>query len=187
VARNASRPRDLGLLDTIDAFKGEAIEESVWRVVGEERDPVLGAPSQSRWCNNRFDVLYTAFERDGALAEVFALLASQPVFPSKIRFFAHHLSVRLKKVLRLQDFDQLAKLGVDIARYREHLYEWTQDIADAANFLGFDGLIAPSARCKGSILVVFTDRLGDPDAVHLRSSDASPIDWGQWKRAPNLA
>ncbi|MBI4969123.1 MAG: RES family NAD+ phosphorylase [Rhodospirillales bacterium] len=183
MARNASTPRDLTLLDAIDAFKGEAIEESVWRVVREGRDPILGAPSQSRWCNNRFDVMYTAFEREGAVAEVFALLSSQPVFPSKIRFFTHRLSVRLAKVLRLQDFEQLARLGVDVARYREHRYERTQDIADAAYFLGFDGLIAPSARFKGSILVVFTDRLKEADALHLDTTDPLPIDWGQWKKS----
>lgn len=174
------KARDLGLLDAVDGFQREPFQGSVWRVVREGRDPLQGARSRSRWCNDSFDVLYTSLERDGAVAEIFALLSSQPVFPSKIRSFAHRLSIRATKVLRLADLPTLAKLGVDIDRYRERIYRRTQEIADAAYFLGFDGLIAPSARWPGLNLVVFTDRLS-PDDMTSEESDAEPIDWKAWR------
>lgn len=82
---DSRRARDLELLDAVDSFRREAFDADVWRLVRTGRDPTLGSPSRSRWCNGMFDVLYTSFERDGALAEIYALLSLQPVFPSKDR------------------------------------------------------------------------------------------------------
>ena len=70
------RARDLQLLDAIDAFTREPLDAEVWRVVADGRDPVLGSPSLSRWCDGTFDVLYTSLERDGAIAEIHALLVA---------------------------------------------------------------------------------------------------------------
>src|SRR4051795_13654947 len=96
--------------------------------------------------NGTFDVLYTSFERDGAIAEIHALLSLQPVFPSRDVWFANRLKIRAAQTLRVADLPTLARLGVSAARYAERDYEKTQEIADAAYFLGFDGLIVPSAR-----------------------------------------
>ena len=126
-------------------------------------------------------MLYTSFERDGALAEIFALLSAQPVFPSKIQFVAHRIAIRATRVLRLADFAALAKLGVDTSRYGERIYHRTQEIADAAYFLGFDGVIAPSARWECSVLAAFTQRI-PPGDVRLELSEANPIDWAHWRR-----
>ncbi len=178
---DARRARDLGLLDAIDAFKREPFAATVWRVVREGRDPVLGAPSRSRWCNGSFDVLYTSLERDGAIAEIYALLSLQPVFPSKVRWSARQVKVSAKQPLRLADLPTLARLGVDVARYRERVYERTQEIADAAYFLGFDGLVAPNARWPCANLVLFTDRLA-PEQIEIGDSPAEAIDWDVWRK-----
>ena len=177
------RARDLALLDAIDAFEREPFAQSVWRVVREGRDPLQGARSRSRWCNDTFtfDVLYASLEREGALAEIYALLSSQPVFPSRIKSFVHCVSVRASKTLRLADVATLAKLGVDTARFRERVYARTQAIADAAYFLGFDGLIAPSARWDCHSLVLFTDRI-QPSDIQLERTEPEPIDWQAWRR-----
>jgi hypothetical protein len=50
-------------------FKRDPFTGPVWRAVREERDPSVGTPSSSRWCNGNFDVLYTSLEADGAVAE----------------------------------------------------------------------------------------------------------------------
>ncbi|HLI13132.1 MAG TPA: RES family NAD+ phosphorylase [Alphaproteobacteria bacterium] len=176
------KARDLALLDAIDAFKRETFAGAVWRVTREGRDPLLGARSRSRWCNDSFDVLYTSTERDGALAEIHALLSSQPVFPSRLRARVHRIAVRASKLLRIDSLAILAELGVDTSRYRERRYERTQEIADAAYFLGFGGLIAPSARWKCASLVLFTDRIPPAD-LRLEASERKPIDWQAWKRA----
>jgi hypothetical protein len=175
------KARDLELLDAVDAFAREPFEGRVWRVVRQGRDPTLGSPSRSRWCNGQFDVLYTSMERDGAIAEIHALLSLQPVFPFDMRWDCYELKVRSPKTLRIADLPALEKLGVDTARYEERRYDRTQSLADAAFFLGFDGLIAPSARWACRNLMLFTSRLAPTD-VELASDAGVEIDWVAWRR-----
>jgi hypothetical protein len=179
---DAPRPaRDLQLLDAVDAFAREPLDAEVWRVVREGRDPVLGAPSLSRWCNGTFDVLYTSLERDGAIAEIHALLSLQPVFPSRIRWFAHKLKVSCAQALRFADLPSLARLEVDTDHYSDREYSRTQPIADAAYFLGFDGLIAPSARRRCANLVLFTGCVA-PHQIEISASESLPIAWDKWRK-----
>ena len=175
------RARDLRLLDAIDAFRREPFRAPVWRVTRDGHDPVLGAPSNSRWCDGTFDVVYTSLDRNGAVAEIHALLASQPVFPSKIRFFVHRLAVAAQRTLRLADLAALSTLGVDVGRYRERDYSRTQPIADAAYFLGFDGLIAPSARWSCLNAILFTDRV-PPSDIDVAETESDPVDWDAWRK-----
>lgn len=175
------RPRDLDLIDAIDVLPREAFSGSVWRAVRGGRDPALGSPSLSRWCNGRFDVLYASMQRNGAIAEIHALLSLQPVFPSKGQWFAHKLEVAASQSLRLVDLAILARLGVDVARYTDRNYDHTQEIADTAYFLGFDGVIAPSARWECLNAMLFTDRLA-PDQIVISEADPEPIDWDLWRK-----
>lgn len=178
---DARRARDIELLDAIDAFERMPLDAEVWRLVRENRDPVLGSPSRSRWCNSSFDVLYTSFERDGAIAEIHALLSLQPVFPSRDRWFVHRLKVSATQALKLADLPTLAQLGVDTGRYAERNYRRTQEIADAAFFLGFDGLIAPSARWRCLNLVLFTDRI-PPGQIEIIETADEPVGWDHWRK-----
>ena len=109
-------------------------------------------------------------------------MSLQPVFPSKIRSFVHKLAIDARATLRLADLSTLARLGVDAARYRERDYAKTQAIAEAAYFLGFDGLIAPSARWDCLNLALFTDRLA-PGEIAVVETERQPIDWSAWRRA----
>ena len=83
--------------------------------------------------------------------------------------------------MRLADLDMLADLGVAPSRYQDRDYLRTQDIADAAYVLGFDGLVAPSARWTCLNLVLFTDRI-PPDQIELLEQPAEPIAWEAWRR-----
>jgi RES domain-containing protein len=174
---NGQKARDLELLDLLDALERTPFEATVWRAVREGRDPVQGHPSAGRWDPGRFDVLYTALEPDGALAEVHFHLARQPVFPSRIRYRLHEIAVRTKKTLRLADMRALAGLGVEEARYSQILYARTQEIGDAAHFLGFDGILAPNARWGCLNLTLFTDRFAPDD---LGSVGSKPVDVAAW-------
>jgi RES domain-containing protein len=181
VSRDERRARDLRLLDQLDAHPRRSLGGTLWRVSRQGRDPLQGGRSLSRWCNGEFDVLYTSLERDGAVAEVHALLTLQPVFPSKIAFHAHKLTIVAEAMLHLADLTSLETLGVETDKYIEREYGKTQDIADAAFFLGFDGLIVPSARWPCANAVLFTERI-PPAALALQTTEEDPVNWVEWRK-----
>jgi hypothetical protein len=181
VPNHVRRARDLQLLDQVDALPRTELAGVLWRVVRDGRDPLQGGRSVSRWCNGEFDALYTSLERDGAIAELHALLSLQPVFPSKIAFRVHRLRVSPLQALSLTDLPTLSSLRVDVARYQDRNYAQAQNIADAAYFLGFDGLIAPSARWHCTNAVIFTDRLA-PAGLSVEVTESDPVDWADWNR-----
>ena len=181
MARDQRRARDLRLLDHIDAYPRRPYAGFLWRVVREGRDPLQASKSVSRWCNGQFDVLYTSLEQEGAIAEVYALLSLQPVFPSKITFQIHRLRVSVQQSLHLTDLPTLGRLGVDVDRYQERDYTKTQAIADAAYFLGFDGLFVPSARWSCTNAVLFTDRI-ESAVLSTETTEPESVDWRSWRR-----
>jgi len=173
------RARDLGLLDALDALPRVAFQGTVWRIVREGRDPLQGYPAGARWDPGAFDVLYTSLEREGSLAEIHFHLSRQPVFPSKLVSVIHRISVRARRTLKLADLSEVEALGVDKERYGELSYERTQAIGDAAYFLGFDGMMVPSARWRCHNLILFTDQLSPED---LASEKSMVVDWDVWRR-----
>jgi RES domain-containing protein len=174
------RARDLELLDALDALPRMPFEGTVWRVVRQGRDPLQGHPSGGRWDPGTFDVLYTSMAPDGAIAEIHFHLSRQPVFPSKLTYGLHEIAVSTKKTLHFADLSALTPLRVDSSRYAEIRYQRTQVIGDAADFLGFDGLIAPNARWPCQNLVIFTDRLAPADLDVL---SVAAIDWTAWRKS----
>ncbi|QNN68490.1 RES family NAD+ phosphorylase [Sphingomonas lutea] len=152
----------------------------MWRVVRAGRNAFDGSRGSGRWNTAQMSVLYGAAEPDGAIAEIhFHLNRGQSVFPSRMAHNLYELEVRANQTLVLADMDQLRSLGVDDDRYRELLYVRTQEIASAAAFLGFDGLVVPSARWDCRNIVLFLDVL---DLEELREVSVRPVDWTDWRR-----
>jgi RES domain-containing protein len=172
------KARDPELLDEIDKFARTVFEGQVWRVVRESRDVLQASPVGARWDPGSFDVLYISFDREGALEEIYFHLSRQPVFPA-IPFQIHRIRVRAQKILRLQEMQLLQKLGVDIENYVNMDYSRTQAIGDAAFFLGFDGVIVPSARSRSLNLVLFADRM---EVTDTEVEHSEPVDWRAWRR-----
>lgn len=172
------RARDLSLLDALDAHQGVSFEGDVWRIVREERNPLQGYAAGARWDPGTFEVLYTSLVREGALEEIHFHLNRQPVFPSKIRSVLHRIAVRTRRTLRFADLAAIESLGVSVETFGSLSYERTQEIGDAASFLGFDGIIAPSARWPCHNLVLFTEHFATEELA-IVSSEA--IDWADWR------
>jgi RES domain-containing protein len=169
---------DRAVLDALDNFRPQRLEQIVWRVARKGRDPLRGAIANGRWnAIGEMEVLYTSFERDGALAEVGYRLSLEPVWPSRIEHQVHQLTIKADRALRIDALAQLEKLGVDIAKYESFEYGMTQAIAAAAHFLQFDALIVPSARHTATNLVLFLDQIQTPP--ELKSSEE--VDWSQWR------
>jgi RES domain-containing protein len=176
---DAYRARDLVLLDALDALKRVSVDCTVWRAVRQGREPLSGSAVAGRWDRGTFDVLYTALERDGAIAELHFHLSRQPVFPSKVKFTVSEIAVRTAHTLKFADLSELKPLGVDIEKYSKVLCRRTQEIGDAAAFLGFDGILAPSARWGCQNLVIFCDQVRHED---LELIETSLIDFAAWRR-----
>lgn len=172
------RARDPDLLDLLDAHEGVAFEGNVWRIVREGRDVLQGYPASARWDPGTFDVPYASLKREGALAEIYFHLTRQPVFPSKIRSMLYRIEVKTRRTLRIADLGALEALGVSRDSYSGLSYERTQEIGDAAAFLGFDGILAPSARWPCQNLVLFLDRFAPHDFAVFESE---AVDWIAWR------
>lgn len=166
---------DRALLDALDVaaipFSG-----TVWRIAQVGRDPLKGSSLSSRWSGGDYSVLYTACEREGALAEVGFRLSSEPIWPSRLQHLLHEIKVECEKVIDLSDFHSLERLGVETAKYQNRDYSVTSRISAAAAFLEYDAILVPSARFKCSNLVIFNER---PNSLELVKS--VPIDWIDWR------
>lgn len=81
----------------------------------------------------------------------------------------------------------LTALGVDTAKYgsmdysqRHAEYARTQQIAEAAHLLDFDGLIVPNARWACRNIVLFADRV-PPENLGVVGAGVL-VDWAAWSR-----
>ncbi|MGZ5229933.1 MAG: RES family NAD+ phosphorylase [Burkholderiales bacterium] len=182
MTRRIRPARDQALLDRADAHPYQSFTRRVWRVVHEGRDALEPSRAGGRWDLGAFDALYTAYDPDGAIAEVDYHLSMHPVFPSLYRARLHQIEIRIDKVAVFQTLDDLVPFGVDIARYEDPLYETTQEIGDAFAFLGHGALVAPNARWPCLNIAIFTEAVG----VSLTSVDEQEVDIQEW-HARNLA
>ena len=182
--------RDSHLLDALENLPSEVFAGRAWRVVRDGRDPVQCSAVGGRWDDRSFDVLYTSTMADGAIAAMYFHVArGQPVIPSQVRYRLFELDVRLASCLRFASLDALISCGLQTATFgqlshaeREQEYPRTQEIAEAAYFLGRDGLIAPSARAECPNLIIFCDQAG-AGAFNV-VEDHGLIDWGIWRKTP---
>lgn len=173
------RAHDDRLLDALGEIEGRSFSGGMWRVVREGRTVFDGSRGAGRWNPSHLSVLYGSTEANGAIAEInFHIVRGQSVFPSRMRHILHELRIITNRTLIFADIAQLVKLGVDEARYREMLYERTREIADAAAFLGFDGIIAPSARWSGETIVLFLDEFS---LDNIERVTENPVDWKAWR------
>jgi RES domain-containing protein len=184
------RVRDNTLIDALESISATSFKGTVWRVVREGRDALMGSAAGGRWDDGTFDVLYTSLTADGAIAEMhFHLSRGLPVIPSRVHYRLFELRASIARAVRLADLASIAGLGANISRYgalsyvdRQQEYPRTQDIAETAHFVGFDGLIVPNARWDCLNAVLFCDRA--PSGASELVRDHGRIDWTRWKKTP---
>lgn len=175
-----SRRHDRELLDALEQHPSDAFTGEVWRITAKGRDALRGSTGGGRWSPpGEFDVLYTSLVREGALAEIGFRLSIEPVWPSLLEHELHRIMARTSNTLRFADVRSLSTLGVDTKRYASFDYAATQAIAAAAVFLGFDGLVVPSARCTELNLVIFTEKLDISERLKVEASEL--VDWSAWR------
>jgi hypothetical protein len=130
-----------------------------------------------RWAvKDGCSVLYTSLTEDGALAELSFHWSQLNPLPSKPAAL-HELEVGTQKTLHLVMADLVA-LGVEKAGFPEISYTRCQEIGEAVGFLGYDGLMVPSARWNCEDLVLFTEHHSLTDKLMVLST--REIDWKSW-------
>ena len=179
---------DPDLLDRLRGVGSERFEGEVFRATRTNADPVAASISGGRWApppdgNTGQSVLYTSLERDGALAEVASFLAQLTPIPGPRPIKVTRLAVGTARTIRLVRAD-LGGLGVDLARFGERDYDRTQKIGAALVFLGFDGLIAPSARWSCDNLMVFGDNHALTET--LEAVDEELVEWRAWAQTHGM-
>ena len=168
---------DPDLLDQLDALPKETFDGEVSRATRQSLDPLASSYSGGRWMrHDGAGVLYTSLAREGALTEIsfhWGQLDPRPTKPVVL----HTLRVVTHRTLRLVRAD-LPTLGVAESRYGGINLPRTQEIGAAVEFLGCDGLIAPSARWPCDNLILFPDRMGIDATLEVVTSES--IDWLAW-------
>ena len=153
--------RDPELLEYLEGCRQKPFEGIVNRVVWVNRSPLRGSiGARGRWNSpdRLFEVLNTSLEAKGADAEFEAFWSLFEQRPDR-RALNWKLRVRLIRVVEL-GFEEFGQLGVEPTVYQSRDYSRTQQISDGLNYLGCDGLIAPSARFDCKNLVVYMQNLG---------------------------
>jgi len=174
---------DPDLLDRLDALPKEAFDGEVFRATRMSLDPLAGSYNGGRWMRrDAAAILYTSLTRDGALAEIafhWTQISPRPTKPVVV----HQLRVVAHRNLRLIRAD-LASLGVPDTEYADVNPPRTQEIGSAVEFLGYDGLIAPSARWTCDNLMLFPERMGHDATLELLHSET--VDWVAWGKDNGL-
>lgn len=175
--------RDPWLIDQLVNAPTEGFGGDVFRATRRSLDPTTPSTSGGRWAPvDGPAVLYTSFERDGALAEIayhWRQFTPRPTKPALV----HQLGVRSDRTLKLIRSD-LQALGVETGHYEEPNYRRTQEIGAVVAFIGCDGLIVPSARWSCENLILFTDNLVMD--VDFERKSVEEVDWQAWARSAGM-
>ena len=169
------------LTDALGQLPEIPFEGRVYRVTGRSADPTAPSGNGGRWAfpstaDGGCSVLYTSVTENGAIAEVASYLALSSPRPSQ-PLHLHTLEVSARRVIRLS-MDDLETLGVTRDDYLKRNYRGTQEIGAALNFLGFDGLLVPSARWDCENCIIFSEN--HDLQCKLEKIAVSEIDWQQW-------
>jgi RES domain-containing protein len=151
------------LLDKLEEVGGAPLDLTVWRHMFNELDPARANTRGARWNPPGVAAIYTSTSREVALAEAEFAIASQPVRPSTTRQL-YKVRVTVMKAIDLSDRTALANVGVGDSELTAIDHQACRTVGGATYWLGFDGLLVPSARTPGTNLVIYVDLL-DVDAV----------------------
>jgi RES domain-containing protein len=113
--------------------------------------------SGARWNPPGVGAIYTSLERATSIAEVEYHLSLQTVRP-RVRRTMYVIQVELESAIRLT-LDDLAGLGLSSETLSSFDMEPCQAVGAIVVKLGRDGMFVPSARARGTNLVIFPQNL----------------------------
>jgi RES domain-containing protein len=153
--------------ELLDALEGAArpFDGWIWRAVIGDSDPERPNTRGARWNPPRVEALYFSLKPEGAQNELEAVIARQPV-PIRRPLRLFQFRAVLDRIAYLTG-DTLASVGYPVETLIGEGWAGPSTIGGAASWLGLSGLLVPSARHRGSNLVVFLQNLGPRERVEL--------------------
>lgn len=140
-------------LDFLQEQESGKWEGKVFRHMFADYPPQRENTGGARWNPSGVAAIYTSLKRATALAEADHKISLQPVRP-RVRRTIYQIHVHLDKALRLPQ-NALDHLGATAEVIAAIDLGPCQMIGGAVAWLEYDGMIVPSARHKGSNLVIF--------------------------------
>jgi RES domain-containing protein len=145
------------LLELLGAVPSQAWSGRTFRWTFEGTPPDRANTRGARWNPPDVAALCTSLSRNGVIAESDYLIAAQGIPPVRARHI-YTLELELRSILELTDKALLKELGIDAGALASADHSKCQLVGGAAERLGHDGLIVPSARSAARHLVVFVNR-----------------------------
>lgn len=159
---------DPAILDVLEDLPDLAWEGSVWRHMFNDYQPDRVNTAGARWNPPSIGAVYTAYDRDTALAEGQHAIDSQPrrTFAKRVLYEVH---VEVNALVDLTAPGALQAVGLNESDIEADDFSRCQAVGGAAAWLERDGLIVPSARADGSNLVILVGTRGAPEMTILRT------------------
>ena len=153
---------DRELIETLESLGSSVWQGLVYRPMFAHNEPLLENRRGARWKPPGVPAIYTSLERETILAEAEHQIASQPL-PPQVRRTIFTMRASLRSVLDLSGPNALAKIRLPLESLADTNWSRCQLLGGAAEWLGHDGLLVPSARAKGTNLVIYPNRT-DPES-----------------------
>jgi RES domain-containing protein len=157
---------DEALVERVDELPRSAISATFYRYATARRDPLSGAGARAfggRW-NPReiFGAIYLASSRSACAGEArraAEAIGTSPEVMLQAPYLLHTIDAREVLALDLTSPDIMETVGLTPADIADPDWTACQAVGHAAWFLGFQGILAPSASGAGTVLAAFEGRL----------------------------
>ena len=160
-----SAPLDEDLVQRVDDLGTTAWSSTAYRYTSPRRDPLSGSGARlfgGRWPRGAFAVVYLAHPLAACLAELrrSAELTNLSVSDALVSGRTlHTVQAHDVQVLDLTSEPSRSAIGLEIGDIADDDWTACQAVGQAADFLGYQGVLAPSATGTGLVLAAFEARL----------------------------
>lgn len=162
------------MLGALEQFAPRAWEGEVYRHMFADYPPERENVRGARWNPPGVPAIYTSLERETAIAEADYYISLQPVRPVARRV-VYRIEVRLQSIFDFSSRSNLAQFGVAGDELGAIGHAECQVLGAAAEWLGRDGMLVPSARAAGINLVIFPNQKRPGYQFSVAASEELPV------------
>lgn len=153
---------DPGFLDIVEGLPTQHWQGHVWRHMFNDYAPERVNTGGARWNPPGVGAIYTAIERETAIAEGDRMIEVQPrrIFRRRVLY---ELAVDVAEVVDLTSQDVLSTVGLTMSDIQSDDLTMCQHVGGAVAWLGRGGILVPSARRNGDNMVILVGPGGDAE------------------------